>query len=144
MKVLVDTSVWSLALRRNKKLESLQNSPVIYELKELINEARAVIIGPIRQEILSGIPDEKQFFLLKQKVQAFDDIKINQSDYELAAEFYNICRKKGIQGSQIDYLICAVANRLSYSIFTLDKDFEQYGKILDIKLHKPRKLNQIK
>jgi hypothetical protein len=81
MKVLVDTSIWSIALRRNKDLDSLQNNPLIIELKELINEARAVIIGPIRQEILSGIPDERQYQILKQKMQAFDDIIINQSDY---------------------------------------------------------------
>ncbi len=137
MENLVDTSVWSLAFRRDKE----QNNPIINELKELINEARAVIIGSIRQEILSGISDENQYRTLKQKLQAFDDISINQADYELAAEFFNACRKKGIQGSHIDFLICAVAHQHNFSIFTIDKDFDQYSKILDIKLHKSRKIN---
>lgn len=142
MKVIIDTSVWSIALRRNTASHSLQNNLIINELKELINEARAVIIGPIRQEILSGIPDEKQFQALKQKLNAFDDINIIQSDYEFAADFYNSCRKKGIRGSQIDYIICAVSCRNNFPVFTLDKDFEQYSEIIDVKLHTPRKLNQ--
>jgi predicted nucleic acid-binding protein len=97
VKVLVDTSIWSLAFRRKKEAKSLRNTIIINELKELINETRAVIIGPIRQEILSGISDEKQYLTLKEKLKVFDDVSINQSDFELAAELYNICRKKGIQ-----------------------------------------------
>ena len=53
MKVLVDTVVWSLALR--KKTLSDQESKIVEELKELIYELRVVTIGPIRQELLSGL-----------------------------------------------------------------------------------------
>jgi predicted nucleic acid-binding protein len=141
MNVLVDTSVWSLVLRRNTVSKNIQNNLIVNEIIELINETRAKIIGPIRQEILSGIPDINQYIKLKNKLQAFDDIIINSSDYELAAEFYNTCRKKGIQGSHTDFLICAVAHQNNYLIFTTDKDFTHYSKIIDIKLHKPRTTN---
>ena len=141
MKVLVDTSIWSLAFRRKKESKSLRHTIIINELKELINETRAVIIGPIRQEILSGISDEKQYLSLTEKLKAFDDVGINQSDFELAAEFYNSCRKKGVQGSHIDFLICAVALQNNFLVFTDDKDFDRYSKILAFKLHRPRKIN---
>lgn len=141
MKVLVDTSIWSLAFRKKKESKALRHHIIINELKELINETRAVIIGPIRQEILSGISDEKQYLTLKEKLKVFDDVSINQSDFELAAELYNICRKKGIQGSHIDFLICAVALQNNFLVFTDDKDFDQYSKILAVKLHRPRKIN---
>jgi predicted nucleic acid-binding protein len=141
VKVLVDTSIWSLAFRRKKESKSLRHTIIINELKELINETRAVIIGPIRQEILSGISDEKQYLSLKEKLKAFDDVGIRQSDFELAAEFYNSCRKKGVQGSHIDFLICAVAFQNNFLIFTDDKDFDLYSKILAVKLHRPRKIN---
>jgi predicted nucleic acid-binding protein len=140
VKVLVDTSIWSLAFRRKKESDSLRHNIIIKELKELINETRAVIIGPIRQEILSGISDEKQYQTLKEKLKAFDDVIMNQLDFELAAELYNICRKKGIQGSHIDFLICAVALQNNFSVFTDDKDFDHYSKLLAVKLHRPRKL----
>ena len=141
MKVLVDTSIWSLAFRRKKESNFLRHTVIINELKELIKETRAVIIGPIRQEILSGISDEKQYLTLKEKLETFDDVSINQSDFELAAELYNICRKKGIQGSHSDFLICAVALQNNFLVFTEDKDFDLYSKILAVKLHRPRKIN---
>jgi predicted nucleic acid-binding protein len=142
MNVLVDTSVWSLAFGRNIESKNLQNITIINEVKELIKETRAYIIGPIRQEILSGIPDEDQYKTLKEKLRAFDDITINRSEYELAAEYFNICRKKGIQGSHIDFLICAVANLNNFLIFSTDKDFTQYSKIIAIKLHTARSTNR--
>jgi predicted nucleic acid-binding protein len=51
-----------------------------------------------------------------------------------AAEFANICRGKGIQGSTIDFLICAVAALENLMIFTTDKDFENYRKHLPIRI----------
>jgi len=138
MKVLVDTSIWSLALRRHGS--RLNKNELIYldELKELINESRATIIGPIRQEILSGISSHDQFTVLKEKLSYFNDIMITTHDYESAAELFNTCRRKGIQGSHIDFLICAVSINQEFSIYTLDKDFKRYMKYCNIILHEPR------
>ena len=134
MKIIIDTCVWSLALRRN---ESPGNSRV-EELKELIKEVRAQLIGPVRQELLSGIKSEKQFHMLKKQLQAFDDLELEKEDYELAAEYYNVARGNGIQGSNTDFLICAIAVRRNMPVFTTDKDFENFKTIVPIKLHRPR------
>ncbi len=139
MNILVDTSIWSFALRRKPPRKIKLENPNVLELAELIDEGRAVLIGPVRQEILSGISSPSQFSLLKEKLRAFDDLPLKTDDYEIAAEFFTKCRKKGIQGSHIDFLICAAARNHSMAIFTSDQDFSNYSRILKIELHQPRK-----
>ena len=128
--VLVDTSVWSLAFR--KKHPDSNDKKLIEYLTFLIRNRYAVMIGPIRQEILSGISDESTFRKLKEALKAFPDFEITTDDYEQAAAYYNICRSNGIQGSHIDYLICSVSHNNDFFIFTLDKDFENYRKYIGI------------
>lgn len=135
MKVLVDTSIWSLALRKNTSADA----DILSEFKELIKELRVILIGPIRQEILSGISDFQKFTALKDKLNLFDDLQLTTEYYELAAELSNTCRIHGIQGSHTDFLICAVAVKNGFPIFTLDKDFIGYKKYIDIQLYKKRK-----
>ena len=130
--VLVDTSVWSLAFR--KKHPDSNDKKLIEYLTFLIRNRYAVMIGPIRQEILSGISDESTFRKLKEALKAFSDFEITTDDYEQPAAYYNICRSNGIQGSHIDYLICSVAHNNDFLIFTLDKDFENYRKYIGIEL----------
>ena len=151
MKIIIDTCIWSEALRKNKKnLKSEENNSIsqekikaqekIYkELKELIFENRIIMLGLIRQELLSGIKDEKMFELIKEKLKSFEDYKIETEDYEQAAKMFNVCRKHGIQGSNTDYLICSIAVRNNFGIFTTDDDFKNYEKYLPILLHKTRK-----
>ncbi len=130
MKVLIDTPIWSYAFRtQNKEYQS-----EIEQLKSLIRDQRALIIGPIRQEILSGYSDLRKFKRLKEKLSYFENTPIYDSDYEMAAEMCNKCRKRGVQGSHIDFVICAVAKRLDVPIFTTDKDFFRYKNIIFIKL----------
>jgi hypothetical protein len=138
MKIIVDTCIWSLALRRN---ESSQSN-FIEEFAELISELRVQLIGPIRQELLSGIKSKTQFNKLKEHLSAFPDLPLLSSDFELAAEFFNLARSKGIQGSNTDFIICSLAHSHAMSIFTTDKDFELYASVLPIKLYKPRLQNQ--
>jgi predicted nucleic acid-binding protein len=134
MRVLVDTSVWSLAFRRHAQ----DDKGFVEELRELIVESRACLLGVIRQELLSGMTHKEQFQKLKDRLRAFDDIAVQSEDHELAAEIFNTCRKKGIQGSTIDFLICAVAHRRKIALFTSDKDFLHYAKCVELVLHKPR------
>jgi hypothetical protein len=131
MKVLVDTSVWSLALRRGKQ----SIAAPAQELRQLIQDHRVQMIGPIRQEILSGIRNDSQFNKLRKHLESFPDLPILTNDYVSAAKFFNLCRSKGIQGSNTDFLICAVAVRNKFSIFTTDKDFELFSKHIKIILH---------
>jgi predicted nucleic acid-binding protein len=138
MNVLVDTSLWSLAFRRARGAPSQSVAHAVQELSELIREGRAFLMGPIRQELLSGISDAGQFKKLQDRLRAFADLSISTLDYERAAELSNICRKEGVQGSHVDFLICSVAERYNTSIFTMDKDFSRYAKHLSIGLHRPR------
>jgi len=94
------------------------------------------MIGPIRQEILSGIRSKSQFKKLREHLESFPDLPILTEDYVTAAQFFNHCRSKGIQGSNTDFLICAVAVRNKFSIYTTDKDFELFSKYIQIILHK--------
>jgi predicted nucleic acid-binding protein len=132
MKVIVDTSVWSLALRR----DGSQPSAPVRELRHLINDHRVQMVGPLRQEVLSGIRSESQFKNLRKHLEGFPDLPIYTEDYVTAARFFNLCRSKGIQGSNTDFLICAVAARNRFSIYTTDKDFELFTKHIQIVLHK--------
>jgi predicted nucleic acid-binding protein len=139
MKVLVDTSVWSLALRRGKQ----SMAAPAQELRQLIQDHRVQMIGPIRQEILSGIRNDSQFNKLRKHLESFPDLPILTNDYVRAAKFFNLCRSKGIQGSNTDFLICAVAVQNKFSIFTTDKDFELFSKHIKIILHQAEQFQQL-
>ena len=134
MKVIVDTSIWSLALRRGNQ----PDKSIIVELESLISDYRVQLIGPIRQELLSGIKYAEQFDELKQYLSSFPDYQIQTEDFVLAAKFFNQCRKKGIQGSNTDFLICAIAVNNNWQIYTSDQDFSHFKKILPIKLYKSK------
>jgi predicted nucleic acid-binding protein len=130
MKVLVDTSVWSLALRRRAPAH-----PAVNELRRLVSDGRAAIVGPVRQELLSGIRDRAVFERLRDHLRAFPDEPITSADYERAADCFNRCRTKGIQGSNTDLLLCAVAERYRFPILTTDEDFSRFGRVLPLRLH---------
>lgn len=134
MNVIVDTSVWSLALRRGAPRGTAEE----LELAELVGEGRVLIVGPVRQEILSGIRSPEQFRAVRDRLRDFPDVSLSEQDYEEAAACFNRCRLRGIQGSNTDFLLCAVAMRLRAAILTTDKDFEQFRRLLQIKLHEPR------
>jgi predicted nucleic acid-binding protein len=131
--VLVDTSIWSLALRRHNTV-----SKEVVELSQLIQESRVEMIGPIRQEILSGIHHRQQFELLQSKLSAFPDVPLRTGHFELAADFNNQWRKHGVQGSHTDFLICAVAHLERLGVFTMDRDFTHYSKYIPLTLHHSR------
>lgn len=134
MMVLVDTPIWSLALRRKPEALNPGEHALTLALTELIREGRARIAGPIRQELLSGIREEAHFRKLRDYLRAFEEPGIDAYDYEEAATMCNQCRKRGVAGSAIDFLICAIAARRKWEIITADHDFERYAKVLGVKL----------
>ena len=135
MIVLVDTPVWSLALRRKVADLSPHEVTITDALQDLVRDRRAQMMGAIRQELLSGIREERQFQKLREYLSAFEDPSLVTADYEEAARMNNQCRTRGIAGSAIDFLISAVAHRRRWEIFTLDRDFERYGKVLGLSLY---------
>jgi predicted nucleic acid-binding protein len=135
MLVLVDTPVWSLALRRKPGDLSAREHALTQALAELIRDGRAQLMGVVLQELLSGIREEERFRKLRDYLQSFDDPRLELGDYEEAAQMHNRCHSRGIAGSAIDFLICAVADRRHWQIFTTDQDFERYRRVLGLKLY---------
>lgn len=134
MKVIVDTSVWSLVLRRCRTVENTS----AMALRELIEDGLIVMLGCIRQELLSGIRSMEQFQSLRDRLRPFRDEVLRTEDYEMAAEYFNGCRRHGIQGSNTDFLICAVAVNRGHAIFTADRDFERFRDAIGITLFSPQ------
>lgn len=134
MKVLVDTSVWSLALRRRREALSAGEQAVVARLDELLRDDRAALVGPVRQELLSGIREAGQFAAVRRRLAAFPDEPLATADYEDAARAFNACRSRGISASAIDILLCAVALRREWALFTTDPDFGRYQGVLGFAL----------
>ena len=134
MKVLVDTCVWSLALRRSPADLDQAGRRLVARLGEFVTENRVVLIGPIRQEILSGVREKRAFERLREHLSAFEEQPIGVEEYEEAARCANRCRAAGIAGSSVDFLICAVALNRKLAILTTDGDFGNFAKVLPITL----------
>src|SRR5882762_7360196 len=116
MKLLIDSCVWSLVLRRKPAaVLSSEEQQIAASLTEAIRDGRATIIGPIRQEILSGIKEQAQFERLRRALQPFPDESLTTSDHEEAARLFNICRNQGIQCGPVDILLCAVAKQRGWA-----------------------------
>jgi len=130
VRVLVDTSVWSLALRRRAPSHA-----AVDEFRRLVVSGRAAIVGPIRQEVLSGIRDAAAFDRLRDHLRAFPNVAVTIDDHEQAAAFFNTCRGKGVQGSNTDFLLCAVSANHHMPILTTDDDFARYARLLSFQLH---------
>jgi predicted nucleic acid-binding protein len=134
MQVIVDTSVWSLVLRRSAVPADAVQQAAIAALKDLISDARAMLIGPVRQELLCGIKDPAQFERLRGALAAFPDEALTTQDYERAAKVFNACKARGVQGSNTDFLICAVALERRLPIFSLNRDFTHFQKCVPLEL----------
>jgi predicted nucleic acid-binding protein len=133
VKVIIDTDVWSEAFRKQGS-----KSEFVQELRTLIEEGRVQLIGPIRQEILCGIKSENQFERIEESLNSFPDKVLESEIYVLAAKFFNLCRSKGVQGSNTDFLICACSVSWGYPILTKDKDFLSFREFLPCELLEPR------
>ena len=132
--VLVDTPVWSLSLRRRAIDLSPSERRVTQSLYDLVRHSRVKLLGPTRQEVLSGIREESQFLRIRDHLRGFANVELDASDYEEAARASKQCRRHGIAGSPVDLLMCAVALRHGWQVFTTDRDFARYAEVLPIEL----------
>jgi predicted nucleic acid-binding protein len=131
VKVIADTCAWSLLLRR--KIEtgrSDDEQSMRTALTEAIQDGRVAIIGPIRQEVLSGIKDIAQFDKLKAALKSFPDEPLTTIHYEEAARLFNICRSRGVECGSTDILICAVAAEKHWTILTNDGGIKRCIEVL--------------
>jgi predicted nucleic acid-binding protein len=138
LSVLLDTSIWSLALRRKPGKSTPAEDRIRAEWEELAREGRVLIIGPVRQEILSGIRHAGQFERLRDQLREFPDLALRLEHYETAAELCNACRRRGIAAGATDSLIASVAHREGVPLFTTDADFGRMRRLLSFELHAAR------
>ena len=135
MKILIDTSIWSLALRRQSGVVN----PESVMLRTLIEQGEDIhLLGIVLQEVLQGIKNPKDFHILKDYLDAFPLIELTREDYVKAAELKNRLIKKGKQISTIDALIASASISYSCYLFTTDKDFENIAQHSSLKLFKMR------
>lgn len=134
MNVIVDTCVWTRFLSRSRS----PSDPAAIELARLIRADTVRMVGAIRQELLSGARPDERFAQLRDYLRFFANLPQDEDDDERAADFYNVCRRNGVQGTGTDLLICALAARHRLKIFSTDADFDFYCKCLPIKLHRAR------
>ncbi len=131
MRFLVDTCIWSLALRRKDKARiSIEEQRMVADLTETIRDGNAMMLGPIRQEVLSGIKDETQFERIEKLLDPFPDEEIQASDYIEAARLFNLCRKHGVECGPVDMLLCSVAVRERCPILTNDHGLKRCMDVL--------------
>ena len=128
--VIVDSDVWSEGFRKVQG----EPTPQLLMLRQLVTEGRVQMLGCIRQEVLQGLKTAAVFERIRDQLRAFPDLPVTAQDHERAAEFFNLCRGKGIQGSSTDFLICACSVSYGLPILTKDKDFELYAQHLPLKL----------
>lgn len=132
--VLVDTPIWSLSLRRRAVDLSSAERRATEALCELVLQHRVQVLGSTRQEVLSGIREESQFRRIRDHLHDFPNVALDATDYEEAARISNHCRHKGVAGSAVDMLMCAVSIRRGWQIFTIDRDFEHYARVIPLNL----------
>lgn len=132
--VLVDTNIWSTFFRRNKP----EDDRLRANLEMLMRENRILLIGPIRQEILTGIKDPSKYLLLKEYLRAYEDQQITTEAYELAAKIANECAKNGIAISSIDATISAFVVLGGHEIYTYDQDFLRYKNVVEFTHYQER------
>jgi len=131
IKLLIDTSVWSEALRRKEK--SLNSFETLVR-RIIENNDEIVIVGIILQEILSGITNEKLFLEILNILNDFSYVEITKEDYIHAAELRNKCKQKGISAGSFDFLIASVAIRNKLTLVTYDNDFKNISKYTELKI----------
>jgi predicted nucleic acid-binding protein len=121
VKLLVDTSVWSLALGRQDAASlSTDEQKLKAELVRAIHDGRVAMLGLIRQELLSGIKEQAQFDKVKAALDPYLDEPINTADHEYAARIYNEYRIQGVEAGTVDILICALAVRRGWEVLSGD------------------------
>jgi len=131
MRILVDTSIWSLALRRPSGVVN----PEAALLKRIIEQGEDIyLLGIILQEVLQGIRKPNDFVALKEYFKAFPLIDLAREDYIRAAELKNHLVRKGKQGNTIDALIASAAISRHCHLFTADKHFTHIAEHSELKL----------
>jgi len=110
----------------------------VVDLVRVVEEGLVVLLGPVRQEVLSGIKHREQFERLRERLAAFPDLELMTRDFETAAELCNLCIAKGVQASHTDFLIAAAAIIRGYAVLSADQDFKNIARIVPVRTYGQR------
>lgn len=131
MTLFVDTSVWSLALRR----DAPGPAPEVGALKDALEGGHAVVTtGLVLQELLQGFSGPRARKQIIERFAALPLLSPDREDHVEAAELRNRCRRAGIQVGTIDAILAQICIRHQMTLLTTDKDF------LGIAKHAPLKI----
>ena len=120
MTILVDTNVWSLALRR----DAVADEPEVQALKDALLGAEVIVTtGLVLQELLQGFSGPKAQAQIVERFEALPLIQPDRVDHVGAAEIRNLCRRAGVQIGTIDALLAQLCIRHELTLLTTDKDF---------------------
>jgi hypothetical protein len=122
LRVLVDTSVWSLALRK----QGPADHPAVERLTQLLGNGEDVFLtGTILQEILRAFRAEPTFRRMAQHFEPFPLLPLERFDHIAAARLHRLCAQKGVGGTTIDCQIAVAAIRHGCVLLSADRDFER-------------------
>lgn len=121
MAILVDTSVWSLALR----LDVVADAPEVRALHDAVTSDNVIVTtGLVLQELLQGFSGPKDRDLIVQRLSAIPMLQSDREDHIGAADLRNECRRHGVQLGTIDALLAQLCIRHTLTLLTTDKDFQ--------------------
>ena len=135
MTLLVDTSVWSLALRRDASV----SEPEVQQLKDALSGADVVVTtGLVLQELLQGFSGPKASAQIIERLAALPLLQPDREDHILAAALRNTCRRAGIQVGSIDALLAQLCIRHELTLLSTDNDFKLASKHCALRVWTPR------
>ena len=134
MSLLVDTSVWSLALRRDAKLHVLE---VVALRDALLGTDQVFSTGLVLQELLQGFAGPKARESILERFTALAFIEPGRQDHVEAAEIRNACRRNGVQIGTIDALLIQLSRKHDLQLLTTDNDFRSARLHVEFNLWSP-------
>lgn len=134
MSLLVDTSVWSLALRRDVETQSRE---VVALRNALLGTDQVFSTGLILHELLQGFAGPKARDSIVERFTALAFVEPDRQDYIDAAEVRNTCRRHGVQIGTIDALVIQLSRRHDLQILTADNDFRSASLHIEFRLWGP-------
>lgn len=130
MNLLVDTSVWSLVLRRPRVDET---NPHVRAFRHRVDAGDGLfLIGDILQELLGGLRSPKDIDRLAALLDPFPLLELNRETYVAAARLRFACRSRGIIAGPVDFLIAAACCQHGFPLLTADKDFSRIAAHCDL------------
>jgi predicted nucleic acid-binding protein len=133
LSIFVDTTVWSLALRRDAP-----GGPFVAELARAFNANDQIFTaGLVLQEILQGVSGPRQRDQIIARLASLPLLQPEWNDHLNAAELFNRCRRAGIQVESIDVLYAQLCIRYDLTMLTADRDFQHMAKHCALKIWKP-------